>query len=385
MLPLSSRLNDRTAFEPHPAARGVAIVIAALGAVLVVAALAATQTWLDRHFLPSFFLPRQWYMRIETVVRAGIGVMGVCLVFRRRPLARRLTRSPGTTLRVVVAALLAVAAGEAALRWIHLRPTEWLVADEEPRRQDDERLGWVLVPGRTGRASVSGRTVEYAIDAAGYRVHRVEEAVDPDRPALVFAGESVMFGEGLTWEESIPAQVSAMLGIQAANLGVHGYSTDQMYLRLDRELPRFRRPVAVVAIFMAELFGRNLDADRPHLGPGLVWQHAEHASRLRTLAKLLVPFRRDATVERGLGVTRDVFYAMRELTRTNGAPLLIIVPQFGTDDHVQRALRDRVLPDDGSTVFVPLDSGWRLAWDRHPNAHAAHVIATAVAARLRLR
>ena len=43
---------------------------------------------------------------------------------------------------------------------------------------------------------------------------------------------------------------------------------DQIYLRLVRELPQFRRPTAVVAIFMTELFGRNLDEDRPHLGPG---------------------------------------------------------------------------------------------------------------------
>ena len=31
-----------------------------------------------------------------------------------------------------------------------------------------------------------------------------------------------MFGEGLTWEETVPAQVGAMMGIQSANLAVHG-------------------------------------------------------------------------------------------------------------------------------------------------------------------
>jgi hypothetical protein len=372
-------------FERPRAERLVAVATAALGVALVVAALAARQDWLDRHFLPSFFLPRRWYVRIETAVRLAIAIVGACLVFRRGQLARRLTRAPQITLQVVVAALLAVAAGEAALRWIHLRPTEWLVADEEPRRQDDARLGWVLAPARTGRAVVSGRTVEYAIDPAGYRVRRVDDAVDPARPTLVFAGESVMFGEGLTWHESIPAQVGASLGMQSANLAVHGYSTDQMYLRLARELPRFRRPVAVVTIFMTELFGRNLDSDRPNLAPGLVWRPAEHASRLPTLAKLLVPFRRDATVERGVSTTRQVFRAMLDLARTSGAAFLIVVPQFGSDDHVQRALRDRVLPDDDSKIVVSLDPGWRLAWDRHPNARAAQVIAAAVAERLRSR
>ena len=67
-----------------------------------------------------------------------------------------------------------------------------------------------------------------------------------------------MFGEGLTWEESVPAQVGAMMGIQSANLAVHGFSSDQAYLRLETELPRFRRPVAVVSLFMTALLAGTL-------------------------------------------------------------------------------------------------------------------------------
>src|SRR5262249_44174818 len=166
------------------------------------------------------------------------------------------------------------------------------------------------------------------------------------RPTLVFAGESVMFGEGLVWDETIPAQVGAMLGIQSANLAVHGYSTDQIYLRLARELPRFRQPVAVVSIFMTELFGRNLDDDRPYLGPGLEWKPAQKASRLVALAGLLVPYRRDTTVEQGVRVTREAFRAIVPLARRAGATPLVVVPQFGSEDDVQRLLRERILGDD---------------------------------------
>jgi hypothetical protein len=49
-----------------------------------------------------------------------------------------------------------------------------------------------------------------------------------------------MFGEGLTWEETIPAQVGTMIGMQTANLAVQGYFNDQAYLRLQTELPHFR-------------------------------------------------------------------------------------------------------------------------------------------------
>jgi len=47
-------------------------------------------------------------------------------------------------------------------------------------------------------------------------------------------------------------------------------------------------------------------------------------------------------------------------------------------------LRRRILDDAGLPyLFVEVDSAWRLPWDRHPNARAAHAIATAIAAQLR--
>src|SRR5207245_6542094 len=153
---------------------------------------------------------------------------------------------------------------------------------------------------------------------AGYRVSRVDEPVDLERPTILFTGESVMFGEGLTWEETIPAQVGTMMGMQTANLAVHGYGNDQAYLRLQTELPHFRQPVAVVSLFMTALFGRNLDQDRPHLGSGLVWLPAQQRSRLSSLTKLIVPYRADPTVERGVTVTRAGLRATSALPRAHG-------------------------------------------------------------------
>ncbi len=359
-------------------------LVLAAGLALLCAALLANQSWLDRHFLPSFFVPRRWYVWIETAVRVAVGASGLALVFARQHVTRVLTRSPALTLQVVVAAVLAVVAAEFAIGRIHQQPAQWQLRDEEPRRQDDPQLGWVLVPGRTGRASIGGRSLDYSTDAAGYRVRHVGEPVDAERPSIVFGGESVIFGEGLTWEESIPAQVEALTRIQSANLAVHGYSTDQIYLRLKRELPRFRQPVAVVVIFMTELFGRNLDADRPHLAPGLAWQPATRKARLASIAGWLVPFRRLSTVERGVGVTREVLHATVQLARERGATPLIVVPQFGAEDGTLRALRERIVTADLPSLLVPLDSDWRLQWDRHPNARAARVMAAAIAARLRM-
>jgi hypothetical protein len=287
------------------------------------------------------------------------------------------------TLPIVIAALLAFAASELVLRRSHFRPAGWVLAGEEPRRRLDPRLGWTFVPSRSVQIAVGGRTVEYAFDPAGYRVRRTDEPVDAARPTILFIGESVMFGEGLAWEESIPAQAGAMLRVQSANLAVHGFGTDQSYLRLESELPRFRRPVAVVALFMTTLFGRNLDDDRPHLGPGLVWLPPRPHWRLAVLARLLVPYRSDRTVEQGIRVTREALGGIVTLARARHAVPLIVVPQFGAQGPMERTIRLRILDEPRLPyIMVPLDPAWRLQWDRHPDAHAAHVIAAAIAAQV---
>ena len=365
----------------------VEAAVASLGLGLLSCAVIANQRFLDRHFVPSFFLPHDWYVVLQTAGRLAMAILGTLLAsVGRRRVGRFAAQTPEGMVRITIAVVLAIGASELMLTRVHLRPAEWLSADDEPRRQLDPRLGWTWAPARTGHKSIGGRIIDYSIDPTGYRVSRIDEPVDPERPTILFTGESVMFGEGLTFEESIPTQVGAMLGVQTANLAVHGYGNDQAYLRLQTELPRFRRPVAVVSLFMTALFGRNLDQDRPHLGPGLVWLPPEQHSRLSSLAKLVVPYRADATVERGVTVTQEVLRATSELARAHGATPLLVVLQFGQEAQPEQMLRRRVLDNAGIPyVLVEIDSSWRLPWDRHPNARAARVIATAITKELRER
>jgi hypothetical protein len=358
--------------------------VTSFGVALLTTALLANQRWLDRHFLPSFFVTRHTYVVLETTVRFAIGALGVSLALVVRPLlGRAVARTPARVLHMAIGAALALAASEVVLRYVHLRPAEWLGRDQEPRRQADARLGWAFVPSRTGHGAIGGRIVDYTFDAFGYRVRRLDEPVDPERPTILFTGESIMSGKGLTWEESIPAQVGAMLGTQTANLAVDGYGSDQAYLRFQAELPRFRQPVAVVAMFMTTLFGRNLDDDRPHLGPGLQWLPAVRHGRLRAIALLVAPYRSDATVERGITVTREILRATVDQVAARGAMPLILVPQFGPEDRVEHELRRRILDEPGLPyLLVAIDPAWRVPGDVHPNANAAHRIAAAVAARL---
>ena len=65
----------------------VEVVLAGIGLALVVCAAAATQRWLDSHFLPSFYVPRNWYVRIETIVRLVTAAAGGLTFLVRRRLA----------------------------------------------------------------------------------------------------------------------------------------------------------------------------------------------------------------------------------------------------------------------------------------------------------
>jgi predicted aconitase len=96
--------------------------IGLLGALLVGVALFANQRWLDRHFLPSFFVTRPVYIRLETLVRVGLGLLGIILALIARPrIGRFVARGPARAMHVALAAALAVAASEVALRHVELR------------------------------------------------------------------------------------------------------------------------------------------------------------------------------------------------------------------------------------------------------------------------
>jgi hypothetical protein len=360
------------------------IAVACIGCAVIGFAAAANLQWFDRHFLPTFFVSRGKYLEVYWRVRVGTAVLGMSIaLILRRPIARFLVSSPGTALSAALSIAMAFGATELVLRQQHFRAAEEVRATVEPRRHLDARLGWLFVPSRAGYQTKDGSVVQYAFDRHGYRVKSVDEPVDFDRPTIVFTGESMMVGERLPWQDTIPAQTSQMLGMQSANLAVSGYASDQAYLRLKSELPRFRKPVAVVTLFTPSIFDRNLDVDRPHLALGLVWLPAENHWRLTTLFRRVVHYRSSDAIERGIALTREILHATQQLAQEHGATALIVVPQFGAELPRERELRRRILDEAGlDYLFVPLDSAWRVPDDGHPNPRAAHAIAAAIAARL---
>jgi len=360
--------------------------LAGSGLALMLLSLAADQSWWDGHFMPIFALERATLVAAEHTTRGLLALSGAALtLLLRRPLAALVSRATVSgTLRIIAAIVLALGASELMLRTRPLHPHDADPLQQEPRRHADARLGWTFVPARSVVAQEAGRRVPYSFDAAGYRVSGPVAAVDTDKPTILFTGESIIAGFGLLWEETIPARVSALLGVQSANLAVSDYSSDQSYLRLARELPRFREPVAVVTLFMPSLFDRNLLDNRPRVAAGLIWQPAEQHWRLAALLSWLFPYRSSALIEQGILRTRESLRSFVELARTRGAEPLIVVPQRGPESETEKMLRRRVLDAAGLPyVQVQFDSSWHLSGDPHPDARAARVISIAVAERLR--
>jgi hypothetical protein len=147
------------------------------------------------------------------------------------------------------------------------------------------------------------------------------------------------------------------------------------------ELPRFRHPVAVISLFMTALSAGT--RRRSTIRTGTCEAARKIGSRLASLAGLLVPFRRDETVERGITMTRDVLRATVQAAKARGATALTVVPHFGREQPADERIRRRIFDDAGVPyVLVEIDSSWHLPWDRHPDARAARLMATAIADRL---
>lgn len=368
------------------------LAVFGFAAALLGWALLADERWLRRHVLPDFFTPPSVQVAWFGAARIAAGVAAVMLLILVRPRVGRLLET--VPLRRIflmaapslVAVVLAIGVSELLLERLPQLGAADVVVHPEPLRRRDPELGWVLRAPRTALDTVGGRRIAYGLDPRGYRVRQAGQAIDPAKPTILFAGESILFGHGLTWDESLAGQLEALTGAQSADLAVEGYATDQAYLRLRRELPRFQRPVAVVGIFMPGLMPRSLETGRPHLDPGLVWRPATPQWRLTQIARWLAPYRTEAEVERGVAVTRDAFAGMVVLAASRGATAVILAPQLAPETVAERDLRRRVLDQARLPyVLVRLDPNWRIAGDGHPDARAARAMASALAAYLQVR
>jgi hypothetical protein len=379
--------------EPAGTSRGAIaanLILIAAGFSLILLAAAAGQSWTHRHFLPIWTWSWPVQLRIVLALRLLVVSAALLLVFIVRPRAvRAIAAGRGRALLFqVISVSLAVVAALVTTEGI-LRTRTWRSAQEhwnleEPLRVRNRAYGWGFAPNHSGSVLLGAKMVHYATGPFGYRAPRAGVGPDFARPTIVFAGESVIFGYGLQWAETVPAQAQAMTGIQAANIAVNAHATDQILLRLRGELPRFANPVAVVIPFMSLLLDRNLDRDRPHLDSRLRWHPGgKPPLRLVELVRRGVRYRSSESIAEGVAMTQAALRQMVAMAQARGAKAIVLVPQYLPEQPREREVRRAVLDKAGIPyLFVPLDGAWRNPIHGHPTAEGARAIAAAVAAQL---
>src|SRR5216683_3433222 len=81
----------------------VETAVASIGIAFLSCALIANQRFLDRHFVPSFFLPRHWYVVLQTSGRLAMAFLGMWLAFvASGHTGRFAARTPAGALRIVI-------------------------------------------------------------------------------------------------------------------------------------------------------------------------------------------------------------------------------------------------------------------------------------------
>ena len=379
-----ARERARSISAPHAAEW----LCAGVGAAVILLAVLANHDWLDRHLLPQMFVPREQQVRIWRIERGVAIMLGLALMLPvRRNVGDRIRKGQGgalawSLLSFALAAGVAVFASEAVLRTADWEKLERWVAEEEPLRHADPVLGWTNVPDRVGFEAYGGRLIRYDLDAEGRRVADLHRAVEPTRPSILFAGESMLFGFRLNWDETAAARIGAAAGAQPVNLSVNGYGTDQEWLQVRHALPRSGRTKAVIALFAPMMIERSLDRHRPRLDADLHWHPAEPGWRLGKLLRKLLLYHSAERVESGIAASRAGLVAIVRAARARGAQPLILVPQFGAEQPIERRLREEVLAG-LPYVRVEIDPRWTVPGDGHPDARANAAMADAVIKALR--
>jgi len=378
--------------DPHPRVRLAAeLVVVALGALALAWAWQADLRYCERHLLLRQYAFDDGEKDVARHWRIVGALVGLALLFVVRPLLGRWAgkrpagQALGDVARFSLALGLSLVASEIALRATHIgQSAEHAQTTIEVRiGERDPRLGWVYTPSK--RSLIQGvRLIEYDVNAERNRAARIDDEPDVNAPTILFVGESITAGHGLQWEETYPALVGKALGVQVVDLGVHGYGSDQAFLRFVDALPRFKHVVAVVSFYIPAMLGRLSCNDHPHLVFPI--EGADPAVttaldlRVVNVLKRVVPYR----AEQDFDLLKQILRETDRRARERGAKMVFVYPQLNNESPRRDAWMVDELFHDQRLPVVDVDFGFEpIPGDNHPNEASTQRLADAVVQALR--
>ena len=159
------------------------------------------------------------------------------------------------------------------LRWREKHKSDVLVGTQKRFLFDkySPQLGWELKPNIRSEDLTSN-----SVGLRGRREYDVKQP--PDSRRILCVGDSFIFGQNLTDEQTMPTQLETILdrhgNWEVLNLGVHGYGTDQQWLRLEKLGFQYRADVVVLGFF-EENIRRNVLSFRDYAKPHFELENAK--------------------------------------------------------------------------------------------------------------
>jgi hypothetical protein len=127
----------------------------------------------------------------------------------------------------------------------------------------DPMLGWTL---RENLRDVPLDQVRISSNSQGARGRREYSVAKGPGTRVVVIGDSYTFGEGVNDAQTFSAGLEQLLEGEVINLGVHGYGTDQQWLRLRRDGLKYAPDVVVLGFYEDDI-ARNRLRFRDYLKP----------------------------------------------------------------------------------------------------------------------
>ena len=133
-------------------------------------------------------------------------------------------------------------------------------------RSYDETTGWLPVANDHGDLLPDGDDVywSYTIDSKRARLNPYAA----DRVQISVYGDSFTFCEQVNDDQTWPYYLSQITKTRVENWGVGAYGTDQAFLRLKMNLPKYRTNIVILGVF-TENINRLMNAYRPFYGNSL--------------------------------------------------------------------------------------------------------------------